>query len=278
MSTNNPYAGTRTGSGEYVKYTGLENFKFLGVNPNKQQLEAWQGREITFDPTYDLVSDPTGNNQRPLHLWFKGDTVGVQRFILNIGNTPAISKSGNYQIITSTGNITWAKASGSTEVKPQFVDHKPLTQGEAALITFVQRLVSFDRNSNEDFYTQMQELKQDAASVYNGNYDGLNQLAKDMADTYVVLPMVVKDKDEAGLDGNIVTKSRMSIGATQYNLDKVMFSGKVSDWAKSRFMENVTTDPNLLKGMYSVDLVPFNRDTVMNNVPSNPSTAGDWNS
>ena len=275
--TNNPYAGTRVGAGEYKIYTGLESFQFLGVNPNKQQLEEWQGREITYDPIYDIVQDQNGNNQRPLHIWLKGDTVGVQRFILNIGDKQPVTQSGNYQIITSTGNILWAKASGSQDVKPEFTDHKPLVVGEAALITFVQKLVSFDRNSGKDFYQQMQQFKQDANTVFNGDYSGLNQLAKDMEGAYVVLPMIVKDKDEATQDGGIVTKQRMSIGATQYNLDKVMFSGQVNDWNKAQFTKNVTADTNLLKGMYTVDLVTFNRETVLNNVPANPTTSGGWN-
>lgn len=274
--TNNPYAGTKVGAGQYQIYTGLENFVFLGVNPNKQQLEEWQGREITYDPSYDIVQDQNGNNQRPLHIFLKGDTVGVQRFILNIGDKQPVTQSGNYQIITSTGNILWAKAAGSQEVKPEFASHKPLVVGEAALITFVQRLVSFDRTSGEDFYTQMQQLKQDASTVFSGDYSGLNNLAKMMDGTYVTLPMVVKDKDEATQDGGIVTKQRMSIGATQYNLDKIMFSGKVSDWSKGQFTKNVTVDNNLLKGMYTVDLVPFNRDTVLNNVPNNPSPSVGW--
>lgn len=273
--TNNPYAGTRQGAGQYTIYTGLENFQLLGFNPTKAQLEEWQGRELSNDPNYDIVQDQTGNNQRPLHIWLKGDTVGVQRMILNIGDKPPATQSGNFQVITSTGAIVWAKASGSPDVKPEFANHKPLVQGEAALITFVQRLVSFDRKSGEDFYQQMQSFKQDAATVFNGDYSGLNQLAKDMTGAYVTLPMVVKDKDEATPDGTIVTKQRMSIGATQYNLDKVMFSGKVSDWAKETFTKNVTNDTNLLKGMYTVDLIPFNRDKVFNNVPNNPSV--DWN-
>ena len=276
--TNNPYAGTRQGAGQYQIYTGLDNFQFLGVNPDKTTLEKWQGREISFDPSYDVVQDQNGNNQRPLHIWLKGDVVGVQRFILNIGNTPAISSGGNYQIITSTGSITWAKGKGESEPKPQFADHKPLVAGEAALITFVQKLVSFDTRLGEDFYTQMQQLKQDAQSVYNGDYSGLNKLAVDMDGTYVVFPMVVKDKDVAGSDGTVTTKQQMSIGASQYNLDKVMFNGKVSDYVKGRFKENLDKDANLLKGMYTVDLVPFNRDTVLNNVPNNPTTTVEWNS
>ena len=281
--TNNPYAGTRQGAGQYQIYTGLDNFQFLGVNPDKTTLEKWQGREISFDPSYDVVQDQNGNNQRPLHIWLKGDVVGVQRFILNIGNTPAIASGGNYQIITSTGNITWAKSkktedNPNPEVKPQFADHKPLVAGEAALITFVQKLVSFDTRLGEDFYTQMQQLKQDAQSVYNGDYSGLNKLAVDMDGTYVVFPMVVKDKDVAGSDGTVTTKQQMSIGASQYNLDKVMFNGKVSDYVKGRFKENLDKDANLLKGMYTVDLVPFNRDTVLNNVPNNPTTTVEWNS
>ena len=206
--TNNPYAGARQGAGQYTIYTGLENFQLLGFNPTKAQLEEWQGRELSNDPNYDIVQDQNGNNQRPLHIWLKGDTVGVQRMILNIGDKPPATQSGNFQVITSTGAIVWAKASGSPDVKPEFANHKPLVQGEAALITFVQRLVSFDRKSGEDFYQQMQSFKQDAATVFNGDYSGLNQLAKDMTGAYVTLPMVVKDKDEATPDGTIVTKQR----------------------------------------------------------------------
>lgn len=277
------FNGTRENNqtSDYTRHTGLESFNLLGANPTKEQLGQWQGREITNDLTYDLKQDNKGNSVRPVVFYFKGETAGVMQLQLNIGNTPAITSTGNYQVITSTGQIVWAKASGNPEVKPEFADHRPLVIGEAALITLLQRVVSFDRKSGEDFFSQIQDFKLDAKNLYEGNYAPYAEFAKSYADNWVSMPMVVVEKDEVNDQGIPVVKLKNYLGTGQYNLDKTMFSGKVSDWTKSQLTKNLVktnpSDNDLLNGLYTVEFMPFDKNKCLNNVPSNPSSAPVWN-
>jgi len=131
------YSGTKTGNttgGSYLK-TGLASFQLLGVNPTADQIKEWTGRDEVLEPNYDLKKYfDTDLMVRPLNFWLKNNHGDVVRYRLDIGKDPKVTKGGNYQVCTSNGSIVWAKASGSTETKPEFVDHKPLVIGEEELI------------------------------------------------------------------------------------------------------------------------------------------------
>ena len=51
------------GSKEFKKYLGVASFRVLGVNPNKQQLEAFYGREIGSEPVY--ITEKKDNEDKP---------------------------------------------------------------------------------------------------------------------------------------------------------------------------------------------------------------------
>jgi len=283
------FNGTRENNqqSDYTRYTGLESFQFLGINPTADQLGKWQGRDITNALTYDIKQDNKQNTVRPVVFYFQGETAGVMQLQLNIGNTPAITSTGNYQVITSTGSIVWAKPAPTQDnpnpqVKPEFANHRPLVIGEAALITLLQRLVSFDRKSNEDFFSQIQDFKLDADNLYKGNYAPYAELAKTYADSWVTMPMVVVEKDEPNNDGVVVTKLKNYLGTGQYNIDKTMFSGKVSEWAKGQLTKNLVKqrpeDNDLMQGLYTIEFMPFDKTKCLNNIPNNPSAQPQWNS
>jgi len=271
--------GTNT---EYTRHTGLESFQLLGINPTQQELGEWQNREVTRELNYDIKPDLKGNNVRPVVFYFKGETAGIQQLSLSIGDQPAITNTGNYQIITSTGSIVWAKSAGSPDVKPEFADHRPLVQGEAALITLLQKFLNFDRKSNEDFQAQLQSYGLDAKTLFDGNYKAYKQLVTSFPDNWVTMPMVVIEKDEVNDQGQPVTKLKNYLGTSQYNVDKTVFSGKVSEWIKGQFTKNLVKknpeDKDLIQGLYTVEFMPFDKTKCLNNVPSNPTvTTGGWN-
>lgn len=267
---------------EYNRYTGLESFQLVAVNPTKTELEELQGREISYDVSYDIEQDNKQNNVRPVVFYFKGQTAGIQKLQLNIGNEPAISNSGNYQVITSTGQIVWAKPKPTQDVpnpsvKPEFISHRPLVQGEAALITLLQKLLSFDRKSNEDFQGQLEGFKLDAKTLYDGDYKAFKDFVKSFGQNWITMPLVVVEKDEV-VDGNTVTKLKNYLGASQYNLDKTVFSGEVSEWIKGQFQKNLTSNPDyaLMQGLYTIDFMVFDKSKCLNNIPSNPTPTTNW--
>lgn len=278
------YNGVNESKGNQPEfYTGLESFQFLGVNPTKEELEKWLGREVTWDLNYDTKVNTYDNQTiRPIQVWLKGETVEPMKFYLNIGNEPSVTANGNYQVITTSGQVVWAKESGKTEVKPEFANHRALVSGEADLITFVQRLLGWNKNSTGDFMGQMQDQKNDAASLFAGNYTKMNELAKwsIAEDKWVSLPLAVTEKEVQTESGSTILKKTQVIPFSSRNLSKVMFSGKVSDWAKGKFKETIEKESKdgrvFIKGDYTVDFMPFDKTKSLNNIPANPPGETEW--
>lgn len=280
------YTGTSESSnqgGGYSPKTGIASFNFLGVNPTADQIKAWTGRETVTEPNYDLTQNLNGQTVRPLHFWVKSPEADViTRFIVNVGSEPAIAKSGNYQVITSTGGVVWAKKDGA--IKEEFLNHKPLTVGEAEVITFVQKLINFKSSSGEDFYKQMVTLQQDASSLFAGNYKGLNSLATWSVEhnKMIIMPLTVRKKDVAQADGSIVAKTYQSI----CDNPKTWFHGtEVTDWVKTAIKNNyeeslvvktgATQAYPIIKDLFTYDLQDFKEQDCVNYVPANPT--GGWN-
>lgn len=261
-------------------YTGLESFKLLGVNPTKEQISQWQGRDANYEPNYDLVQDNKGQMVRPFHVWFNGETVGPMRIILNIGNSKPSYETGNYQIVTTHGDIVWAKAKGEANPKPEFADHRPLVTGESDLLTIVMSFLKADGlkfEGDQDFSTQVASLKQDATAVYAGDYSGWNKLAAwtNENNLFVSMPVGVKERDVVLDNGSTVTRSNMTIPYRTLNLSKIMFSGPANEWAEGKLTERVTKDPDLIKIPFTVKFMKYDKSKTLNNIPSNPSTS-DW--
>lgn len=302
------YTGTSESSnqgGGYSPKTGIAAFNLLGVNPTADQIKAWTGRETVAEPSYDLTQDLNQNTVRPVHVWVHSPAADVTtRFIINVGNNPAVTKNGNHQIIASNGSVTYAKDKFGV-VKEEFANHKPLVIGEAELIAFIQKLINFKTSSGEDFYKQMVALKQDAASLYAGNYAGLNNLAKWATENnkMIVSVLTVRKKDAAQPDGSVVAKTYQSFCENS----RVWFHcGETLDWTESGFdlVEGVLKAKNtkvgwykqaiktnyeeslvvkagatqaypIIKDLFTYDLQNFKEEDCVNYVPANPT--GGWN-
>jgi len=272
------YAGTKTTnqSGNYLR-TGLSSLHLLGVNPTVAQIQEWTGRENVKEPNYEIAVDTNGNSIRPVVLYLKNQEGTVVNFRINVGEANAVAKSGNYQVCTSTGSVVWAIQHG--EVKPEFVDHKPLKIGEAQLIQFIQKLVNFDPNSGENFYQQMYTLGQDATSLYNGSYQGLNNLAKfsNENDKAIAMVLTVREVPTTNESGEAVVKTYQSVAQDP----KTWFHGEASDWAINKLKERyekslIATDGQpkaypLINDLFTYSYQEFNRQDCINAVPDNSS-------
>lgn len=280
------FKGTKKQStGTYLK-TGLTEMTFLGANPSAAQIEEWTGRDNVSEPNYNLVDDINGNRVRPIHLWFSnGEVVKDLRF--NIGNKPEIAKSGNYQICTSTGSVVWAMKDGI--VKPEFADHKQLVIGESDLLQFIRTLINFDVKSGENLYQQVSDNKCDAETLFDGDVSGLNSLSKWCADNNKTISMVLSVSARKATDesGNVTERNYQVIESDP----RTWFHGAPSDWSrgvlKSRFSDSTQVKPGqtqaypLIKNMFTVEYIPFDRELCYNNIPDNSSntpqnTGGTW--
>lgn len=281
------YAGTTTQNtgGGYIPKTGLTSFQFLGVNPTQQQIADWTGRENVAEPNYDLTENLSNHMVRPIHLWLHSPEAGVtSRIIINIGSESAIAKSGNYQVCTTTGSVVWAKKDG--QVKPEFADHKPLCIGEADLISFIQKLTNFNQKSGENFYQQMVEFKQDAQSLYNASYTGLNALAQwaKANGKQIVMPLTVQEKEVVKEDGTTVVKNYQIINQDS----KTWYHGLTVDpWMINSLKKNYeaslvvgvgqTQAYPIVKNLFTYELQDFKKEDCVNAIPDNPSGNSGWN-
>lgn len=274
-----------TQGGGYTPKTGPAVFDFLGVNPSSDLIQEWIGRDNVQEPNYDLTQNLNGQTVRPIHIWLRTrDSNVVTKFILNVGQDDAIAKSGNWQIITTTGSVVWAKKDG--QLKPEFADHKPLKVGEAELITFIQKLINFKVSSGDDFYKQMVNLKQDVTSLYNASYTGLNNLAKWSQENNKALISVltVRKKDVAQTDGTVTSKFYQSVcDSPKVWLHGIAINDWVKDNIKQKYEESLVVKPGetkaypIIKDLFTYELQPFKEEDCVNYVPQNPESDG-WSS
>lgn len=95
-------------------YTGVENFKVVGLNPDKKELEEIYGREINFDPEYlgeTDIEDGDGKRTVPqyrLDFYLANEDNSITtKAQFYIADTHHKSATGKYKVINSFGRTTW---------------------------------------------------------------------------------------------------------------------------------------------------------------------------
>jgi hypothetical protein len=160
-------AGQEVSEGSIKKlHTGAENFKVVGVNPTKSELEEIYGREINFDPEYigvTTVTDGDGEREVPqirLDFFLSNEDESLKTKIqFYIGDTHHKSQTGKYKAINSFGKDTWlteeAIKSGNMPPNMQWYNNdgvKVAKRGEVELISFLVNLLNlpYDLSKVED--------------------------------------------------------------------------------------------------------------------------------
>jgi len=112
-------AGQEVGDSPQRKlYTGAENFKVVGVNPTKEELEAMYGRDLNYTPEYigtTKVSDGDGEREVPqirLDFFLSNEAENEQDLVTTkiqfyVADTHHKSQTGKYKVINSFGKDTW---------------------------------------------------------------------------------------------------------------------------------------------------------------------------
>ena len=141
-------------------YVGAENFKVVGINPTKAELEVMYGREINFDPEYvgtTKVTDSDGEREVPqVRLDFylaNEDNSLTTKLQFYIADTHHKSQTGKYKVINSFGRDTWLDGEAiKTKVVPDNMHWyrsdgvKVAKRGEVELISFMVNLLNLPFN------------------------------------------------------------------------------------------------------------------------------------
>ena len=144
-------------------YTGVENFKVVGVNPTKQELEAMYGREINFDPEYigsTKVEDGDGEREVPqirLDFYLANEDESVTTKIqFYVANTHHKSQTGKFKVINDFGRVTWLDQQAiQTKQMPDNMTWynasgvKVAKRGEEELISFLVNLLNLPYKIDE---------------------------------------------------------------------------------------------------------------------------------
>lgn len=101
----------RTQTEGYAKYVGIENFKVVAVNPDKEELGELLGAEIDTEPVYTGKKDKDGNPMSTISIWAKGETIGEIfpiRFTLIDKERWSTKNPENQQFINQVGISSYA--------------------------------------------------------------------------------------------------------------------------------------------------------------------------
>jgi hypothetical protein len=196
-------------------YTGAENFKVVGCNPNKAELEAIYGREINFDPEYigtTKVSDGDGEReveQIRLDFYLSNEDDSIQTKIqFYVANTHHKSQTGKYKVINSFGKDTWLDQDSiqskttSDQMSWYNLDGvKVAKRGEVELISFIVNLLNlpFNLAKVEDVSEAYARIdKEEWAKIFTGDVSLLRSVIASTNNKVGVL-LGVKTKGDGGL-------------------------------------------------------------------------------
>lgn len=180
--------GKEQSAGGSVKklHTGAANFKVVGLNPTKQELEAIYGRELNFDPEYigtTKVTDSDGERevtQIRLDFYLSNEEAGLtEKIQFYVADTHHRSQGGKYKVINSFGKDTWLEEDAiKTKTLPENMQWfnndglKVAKRGEVELISFLVNLLNlpFDLRKVSDPSEAYARIdKEEWAKIFQGD-------------------------------------------------------------------------------------------------------------
>ena len=206
-------------------YTGVENFKVVGVNPTKAELEAIYGREINFDPEYigtTKVEDGDGEREVPqMRLDFylsNGDDSITTKAQFYIANTHHKSQTGKFKVINDFGRTTWLTQEAiQNKIMPDNMTWynasgvKVAKRGEEELISFLVNLLNLPYKIEElaDVSEAFAKIsKEEWAKIFTGDVSLFRNIIGGTNNKTGVL-LGVKTKTDGGLVQTIFNRNTL---------------------------------------------------------------------
>lgn len=234
-------------------YTGIKNFKVVGVNPTKEELEKIYGREINFDPEYlgeTEVKDGDGERTVPqirldFFLLSEGEngeddiTTKIQFYVAKTHHKSATNK---YKVINNFGRSTWLD---EDSVKSKSVPDnmswysvdglKIAKRGEEELIAFLVNLLNLpykieDLADPSEAYASIDKAGWDA--IFGGDVSLFRNIIAGTQNKVGVL-LGVKTKTDGKLSQTVFNRHTLrqyAMHSTRSN--KYQYIGKALDNAK----------------------------------------------
>lgn len=276
MNNTNPMFGgsNTTSSAAPSLYTGLTNFRVLDVNPTKEQIEGYLGKEYKLNVNYDRL-EFGGKMVRPYEVWLEHVDGLVEpssvRFYL--GESDDINQNGTIRFVNAKGVTTQAKSEELVKDNPKqewfWKDaFRVAKQGEFALYTFMQQLMRYNnRDEGAAFLTDAENAGITPASLYDG--EGLTALraffqwCNENGNTITAIAAVRKTIKESP-EGSKTYYNQMVINNSNFFYRS---NGDVSSYAITNLQKAVDERSTRINNLFTVAFQAFKEAECVNNVP-----------
>ena len=256
-----------TGGGEFKRFIGVGSFKVLGVNPTKEELSAFLGREVQNDPVYLTdKTDDDGKAYKSLRLSFMieadplyedGKENKTNAALAEPYKTTVnffIESRYNYnkdktkiQVRDKYARTAWVTVEQAKNHQipvysngPARIDknYQPLLRGEEALLQFIVNYLNVtpieSYNSNTAQWVtnahpeDCEATLDEIQSYFKGNIKELKEICKMMPNNRVKILIGIRTDNEGKQYENAYTETTLRNGTRSYTFLKDRIDGRKS--------------------------------------------------
>lgn len=267
-------SSNKTSSAAPRLFTGLNNFKVVGLNPSKEEIENYLGREYKLNVNYDIV-DLNGRSLRPIEIWLKDTSDHMETLPIRfyMSDTDDVSQSGTIRFVNSKGNFASAKSEEllrENEKMSWFTQYpfRVAKLGEFELYTFMQKLMRYNsRGENAAFMDDAVKLEITPEQIFNNRLKGLHEFFNwcNENNNTIVLLSAVRSTSKI-VDGD----EKLYYNQTLVNNPNFYFAsstGTISSYTIKAVKDAIDKGERISKFMFTVEFQPFVKENCINAIP-----------
>ena len=255
-------------------FTGATPFRVLGVNPDKEQIENWLGREYKLNVNYDRL-ELSGRMVKPYEVWLQ-DVNGVMDAVslrFYIGLDDDVNQNGTIRFVNSRGVFSQSKGEEILRANPNMSwftkdEFRVAKVGEQNLYAFLQTLMRYNnKDEKASFLADAEAAGITPESLYDG--DGVDALHSFFAwcegnGNVIGLLAAVRRTVKQSAEGDKTYYNQTVVNNPEY------FSrseGEISAYALKKLQTAVDNRDRISNALFTVHFQAFNEKECVNNVP-----------
>lgn len=256
-------------------FTGLAAFTVLGVNPTKEEIENFLGREYKLNVNYD-ITELGGRSMRPIEIWVKeySEHMAPVPMRFYVSTADDVAQTGSIRFVNDKGAFTYSKSREALEANEKMgwftsSSFRPAKVGENELYTFLQRLMRYDsRPADANFLADNDSAGVTIEKLFNNDLSGLRKVLNwcNENSNKIVAIAAVRSTSKT-VDG----EDKIYYNQTICNNPNFFFqtsTGDVSARSITTVKEAIDKGDRITKFLYTVEFQPFVKDECINSVPA----------